>query len=167
MITRKVVSKRSIQKTLLHSWVLQVVRKIISMAIPKNKYPIVFFDGVCNLCNSSVQFIIRYDEKGLIRFAPLQSDLGSQVLSDLSTLKKGKESIFFLENGQLYDRSTAALRVARYLRFPVSLLFLLIVFPAFIRNAVYDYIARNRYKWFGKKDSCMIPTPELKNRFLA
>lgn len=128
---------------------------------------IILFDGVCNLCNGSVQFVIKRDPNGKFRFASLQSDFGQQVLAR-EGLPAGKlTSFILLEDGKMYQRSTAALRVARQLPGAWALLYAFIVVPPFIRNAVYDFIAANRYRWFGKQESCMIPTPELRARFIG
>ena len=128
--------------------------------------PVIFFDGVCNLCNSSVQFVIKRDPKANFRFASLQSDLAKQLLPKGLSEDDNLQSIVMLSGDTVYTKSTAALRVAKKLSglWPVLYLFMLI--PKFLRDAVYDFIARNRYKWFGKKDECMIPTPEMKERFL-
>ena len=130
------------------------------------KHPILLFDGVCNLCNGAVQFIIERDEDGLFRFASLQSDAAKQLLEKYPEASEDISTIVLLEKGRLYTRSDAALRAARYLSGAWPALYGFIIIPRPIRNAVYDWIARNRYRWFGKKDQCMIPTPELKGRFL-
>ncbi|WP_100611439.1 thiol-disulfide oxidoreductase DCC family protein [Confluentibacter lentus] len=134
--------------------------------LPKNK-KLILFDGVCNLCNSSVQFIIKHDKKNIFLFAALQSDVGKEIVKDFHIDTNKTDSILFYtpEKGINY-KSTAALKIARHLEFPINLTSIFIIIPAFIRNWVYDYIARNRYKWYGKKEHCMIPTPELKNKFL-
>jgi len=127
---------------------------------------IILFDGVCNLCNSSVNFVIRYDKANHFRFAPLQSvaahKLEQQYQLDLSAMS----SFVLIENDQVYYRSTAALRVLRRLPLPWKLGYAFIIIPAFLRNSIYNWIARNRYRWFGKRDVCMIPTPELLAKFL-
>jgi predicted DCC family thiol-disulfide oxidoreductase YuxK len=127
--------------------------------------PIIFFDGVCNLCNGSVQFVIRRDKEGKFRFASLQSDAGQEMLKNASLPENVFNSFLLYQDGRLYTRSTAALKVLSQLKGWKWSGALQLV-PPFIRNAVYNLIARNRYKWFGKKDECMIPTPELKSRFL-
>ncbi|NND31135.1 MAG: DUF393 domain-containing protein [Saprospiraceae bacterium] len=124
---------------------------------------ILFFDGVCNLCNSAIQFIIRHERDDKLYFAPLQSPLGKKVLHDLS---ENVDSLVLVENGSIYLRSNAALRVARHLRSPYRWLYYLVTLPRFIRDWAYDLIARNRYSFFGKRSSCMVPTPSLKARFL-
>lgn len=127
---------------------------------------LVLFDGVCNLCESSVQFIIRHDPKARFRFASLQSDYAQQLLKERGLQTKKFDSIVLVQNNQLFQRSDAALRIARGLSKGWSLLYVFIVVPRFVRDAVYNMIAANRYHWFGKKDACMIPTPELKSRFI-
>ena len=127
--------------------------------------PIIFFDGVCNLCNSSVQFVIKRDKEGKFRFASLQSGAGQEMLLQNQLSQNDFNSFLLYEDGKLFTRSTAALRVLSQLKgWKWAGVFQWV--PPFIRNAVYNLVARNRYKWFGKKDECMIPTPELKNRFL-
>ena len=118
-------------------------------------YDVILFDGVCNLCNSSVQFVIRRDRRARFKFAPLQSQ--GEAAGD---------SIVLVDNGRRYTRSTAALRIARHLDFPWNLAYALIVVPRPLRDAAYDFIARRRYRWFGRRDVCMTPTPELRSRFL-
>jgi predicted DCC family thiol-disulfide oxidoreductase YuxK len=134
--------------------------------IPKNK-ELILFDGVCNLCNNSVQFVIKKDTKNTFLFAPLQSEIGQAIIKkyDIDT-NKTDSILLYSETRGLKTKSTAALLVAKQLGFPTSLLSFFLIFPAFLRNWVYDFIAENRYKWYGKKDNCMIPTPELKSKFL-
>ena len=129
-------------------------------------YPVILFDGVCNLCNSSVQFIITRDPKAQFRFASLQSKYGQQQMIQFNLPTSELNSVLLIKDGKLYQKSSAALLIARMLTGAWPLMFVFIIVPPFIRNAVYDFIARNRYKWFGKKDECMIPTPELKSRFI-
>ncbi|GAB5399489.1 MAG: DUF393 domain-containing protein [Aureisphaera sp.] len=131
-----------------------------------NSHIIILFDGVCNLCNSSVTFVIKRDKKNRFKFAALQSEEGKKLIATHGIDTHKVDSIILIENGKAYTKSTAALRVAKYLggAYPLAMVFLII--PAFIRNVVYDWVARNRYKWYGKKESCMIPTPELRSKFL-
>ncbi|MGE3801853.1 MAG: thiol-disulfide oxidoreductase DCC family protein [Candidatus Kapaibacterium sp.] len=129
--------------------------------------PLVLFDGVCNFCEGSVRFIINRDPKGLFRFASLQSEFGQGVLRRQGRDPEEMSSVVLVQDGVLYTKSAAALRIARGLRFPWPVLFGFIILPPFLRDFVYDYIARNRYKWFGKKEECMIPTPEIRERFLG
>ncbi|MEP0265142.1 thiol-disulfide oxidoreductase DCC family protein [Dokdonia sp.] len=135
------------------------------MELPKDK-KIILFDGVCNLCNTSIIFVIKHDPKDLFRFAPLQSDLGKALISKHDIDSTKVDSIILVDQEKAYTKSSAALRIARHLSGGYSFLAIFLIFPAFLRNVVYDYIARNRYKWYGKKESCMIPTPELKAKFL-
>lgn len=127
---------------------------------------IILFDGVCNLCNGAVQFVIKRDDKRQFLFASLQSEEGRNILKENNFFTDGVYSFILVENGRIFDRSTAALRVAKRLRIPWKWLYIFIAVPKFIRDAVYDFIAKNRYRWFGKKDECMVPTTELKERFL-
>ncbi len=127
---------------------------------------IILFDGVCNLCNSSVQFVIKHDKNNLFKFASLQSTAGQSLLKQFQLPQQDFNSFILIENEKVFLKSTAALRVAKQLKGPVKLLYGFIIVPPVVRNAVYNIIAKNRYKWFGKKESCMIPTPELKERFL-
>ena len=127
---------------------------------------IILFDGVCNLCNGAVQFVIKRDDKRQFLFASLQSEEGRNILKENNFFTDGVYSFIRVENGRVFDRSTAALRVAKRLRIPWKWLYIFIAVPKFIRDAVYDFIAKNRYRWFGKKDECMVPTTELKERFL-
>jgi predicted DCC family thiol-disulfide oxidoreductase YuxK len=128
-------------------------------------HPVILFDGVCNLCNGAVQFVIKRDQRKQFRFAALQSNAGKQ-LTEHFALPAQLNTFVLLENGKVYTRSTAALRVARKLKGLWPLLYAGIIIPTFIRDAVYEFVSKNRYKWFGKKESCMIPSPELKQLFL-
>ena len=128
--------------------------------------PIVLFDGVCNLCNSAVQFIIRHDKKKTFLFASLQSEMGQQLLAQYNFPLDELNSFILVENNKAYTRSSGALRVIKKLKGLWPLLYGFIIVPKFIRDGVYNWVGRNRYKWFGKQDACMIPTPELKARFL-
>ncbi|APY12578.1 thiol-disulfide oxidoreductase [Seonamhaeicola sp. S2-3] len=138
----------------------------MTFKIPKNK-KLILFDGVCNLCNSAVQYVIKHDKNNLFLFAPLQSNIGQSIIEshNIDINKIDSILLYTPEQGISY-KSTAALKIAHYLGFPRNLMGIFFIIPAFIRNWVYDYIAKNRYKWYGKKDACMIPTPELKSKFL-
>jgi predicted DCC family thiol-disulfide oxidoreductase YuxK len=127
--------------------------------------PLILFDGVCNLCNGSVQFIINRDKEAKFRFASLQSDAGKKILQQFQLPTDTFNSFILYQDGKIYTRSTAALRVFSQLK-NWKWVGAFQYVPKFIRDGVYNLIARNRYKWFGKKDECMIPTPELKSRFL-
>ena len=135
--------------------------------IAKDKQ-LILFDGVCNLCNSSVLYVIKRDKKGIFLFAPLQSKIGKELIS-LFNIDLNKIDSILLYNPKsntLKYKSSAAIHIAKHLGFPQNLLAIFFIIPTLIRNWVYNYIAKNRYKWYGKKDACMIPTPELKAKFL-
>ena len=127
---------------------------------------IVFFDGVCVLCNASVDFLIRKDKKGILKYASLQSDLARKALSEDIFLKAGLDTVIFLSDGKITDQSTAILKILGHLPFPWSLAVIFLPVPKFIRNFVYRIIARNRYKWFGKRETCRMPDETTKDRIL-
>lgn len=136
------------------------------LKLPSNK-KIILFDGVCNLCNSAVQFVIQYDKKDVFRFVALQSELGQEILMHIGINPMNIDSIILYEPGiAYYYKSSAAIEIARSLGGYLHFGTVFRIIPTEIRNQLYDYIAKNRYKWFGKKESCMIPTPELKAKFL-
>ena len=133
------------------------------------QYPapfIILFDGVCNLCTTSVQQVIKHVPKEKFKFAALQSKFGQQFLAQHQLPTQAFNTFLLIEQNQLYTRSTAALRVARHLSGLWPLLYIFILVPPFIRNAVYNFIAKNRHKWFGQKNQCWMPTPKLQERFL-
>ncbi|WP_405201925.1 thiol-disulfide oxidoreductase DCC family protein [Dokdonia sp. LLG6352-1] len=127
---------------------------------------IILFDGVCNLCNGAITFIIQRDKKDLFRYAPLQSEIGKELAAKHHIDLDKVDSIILVTEDKAYAKSTAALRIAKHLSAGWPLLAVFLILPKFLRDAVYDFIARNRYRWFGKKEACMIPTPELKSKFL-
>ena len=131
-----------------------------------NSQAIILFDGVCNLCNYSVQFIIKHDPKAYFRFASLQSESGARLLDKHNLASNPFQSVILISNDRVYNRSSAALNIAKKLNGAWPLLYIFIITPPFVRNAIYDWIANNRYKWFGKRNECMIPTPDLKSRFI-
>ena len=132
-----------------------------------NKHQIVLFDGVCNLCSGGVQFIIKRDKKDLFRFASLQSELGKKLLSERKIDPNITDSMVLIQPGKAYYlRSDAALEIGKQFTGPWKLLSVFQWVPSSIRNIVYDFVAHNRYRWFGKKESCMIPSPELREKFL-
>ena len=134
--------------------------------LPPNK-KIILFDGVCNLCNSAVQFVIKHDKKDVFRFVALQSELGKEILAHIGIDTKNIDSIVLYEPGvAYYYKSSAAIQIARNLGGFWHFGTVFRIIPTGISNQLYDYIAKNRYKWYGKKESCMIPTPELKIKFL-
>jgi predicted DCC family thiol-disulfide oxidoreductase YuxK len=127
--------------------------------------PVVLFDGVCNLCNSFVRLVVRHDEAGVFRFAPLQSDIGQELLERHGLETAEFDSVVLVEAGECYTKSTAALRVCRRLDFPLSLLGPFLALPKVVRDPVYDLIATHRYRLFGKSDECQLPDPEVRERF--
>jgi predicted DCC family thiol-disulfide oxidoreductase YuxK len=140
---------------------------------------LVLFDGKCNLCNGAVQFIIDHERAPNLKFAPLQSDLASERLTETMRAEATKtlvlgatgsgdpDTIVMIEDGKAYTCSTAALRIAAHMTAPWRWAFVFYVIPSFLRDVVYRWIARNRYRWFGKTESCRVPTPELRARFVA
>lgn len=134
--------------------------------LPKDK-KIILFDGVCNLCDSTVQFIIKHDKKDVFRFVALQSDLGQEVIKYLGIDISKTDSIILYEPGHAYYyKAEAAINIAKGLGGIYSLMGAFSILPKSLSNTVYDYVAKNRYKWYGKKSECMIPTPEMKAKFL-
>jgi predicted DCC family thiol-disulfide oxidoreductase YuxK len=131
-----------------------------------NHHPILLFDGVCNLCDASVQQVIKADKKGIFRFASLQSEAAEALLKGSQLNPKELKSVILYHNGKFHTTSNAVLETTRLLGGAWSLMYVFKIVPRFIRDAVYGWVARNRYKWFGKKEECMIPTPDLKERFL-
>jgi len=132
----------------------------------KQEKALILFDGVCNLCESSVQFILLRDEQAYFQFASLQSDSANKILTQHGLKTSNFDSIVLIENGKIYQRSDAALRIAKQLSGAWKLFYAFIIVPRFIRDAVYNIVAKNRYRWFGKKNECMLPKPEWKHRFL-
>jgi len=129
--------------------------------------PVILFDGVCNFCNSAVNFVIRHDKKAQVQFAPLQSDKGRLFLRQYGLPAAEMKSFVFIEDGKSYTQSTAALRVCRYLNGLWPLCYGFIIVPKFLRDGIYNWIAKNRYKWFGVREQCMMPTPEVRTRFIS
>ena len=137
-----------------------------SAATSSSPNPVVLFDGVCNLCDRSVQFILDRDPAGVFRFASLQSDTGRALLIDHQLDPDALASIVVVDGDRAYTRSDAALRIARDLRFPWNTLGALRIVPRFIRDRVYDVVAANRYRWFGTREACRLPTPDVAARFI-
>ncbi len=131
--------------------------------------PVVLFDGVCNLCSHSVRFIIERDPHARFRFAALQSDVARKLLAERGhpPPPDPPTGVMLVEGDRVFERSDAALRVARWLRFPWKLAGIFWLVPWFVRDAVYDFIARHRYGWFGRTESCMMPTPAIRARFIG
>ncbi len=128
--------------------------------------PVILFDGVCNYCNSMVNFVIKQDKQKLIKFSALQSNSGQDLLNKLD-VPRDIDSFVFIENGKAYLQSTAALKVLQHLSWYWQWTQALWIIPKFIRDGVYNFIAKRRYKWFGKKESCMVPSQEVRSRFLS
>ncbi len=132
-----------------------------------NENPVILFDGVCNFCNGAVNFTIKRNKDKTIKFAPLQSEAGRELVKQYGLPENDMRSFLFIENEKIYNRSTAALRVCRHLKGLWPLCYGFIIVPPFIRNGVYDFIAKNRYKWFGQKEECMVPSADVRARFLS
>ncbi len=128
------------------------------------KQAIILFDGVCNFCNGTVNFIIKRDKKKRFRFAPLQSEIGQKFVREYALNEV--DSVVLIKNGAAHTHSTAALKIARKLDGYWSWLYFLIIVPKSLRDFFYKLFARNRYRLFGKKDVCMMPSPEMRTRFL-
>ncbi len=132
----------------------------------KDKKTIILFDGVCNLCNGTVQFLLKRDKKEKFLFASLQSDAAKNILLQYNVKKISLDSILLLEDGQVYQKSSAVIKICKYLNWPWTALTVAKYLPLSFRDNAYDLIANHRYKCFGKKDSCMMMIPEYKNRFI-
>ena len=130
------------------------------------KHSIILFDGVCNLCNWSVQFLIKHDPEKKFLFASLQSDKAKKLLADYSIDTDELNSFILVENERIFTKSTGALRVLKQLKWWSVLFYCFILVPKFIRDGIYNFIAKKRYRWFGRKDECMVPSPEISSRFL-
>ena len=132
----------------------------------QSTHRIILFDGVCNLCNGAVNFVIQRDTSNIFKFAPLQENAGTVLLKKYAISFQKLDSIVLIENDKVYVKSSSALRIARKMSGLWPLLYVCVVIPRFIRDGVYDFIAKNRYKWFGRKEQCMIPTPDFREKFL-
>lgn len=130
------------------------------------QFSIILFDGVCNFCNNSINFVMDRDTNGAFKFASLQSDVGQELLMQKGLKTSDFDSIVLLKNGTVYQKSDAALEITRELNGLWSWLYIFKIVPRFIRDFIYNIIARNRYRWFGKTEACRLPTPELRARFL-
>ena len=127
---------------------------------------LILFDGECILCNSTVKFIIRNDKKRIFKFAALQSAVAKGIISKTSDVSNYPDSVILVESGKVYYKSEAILKILNLLGGVYKVFVIFKIFPHFISDKFYDVIARNRYQWFGKRDSCMVPTPEIRERFL-
>lgn len=130
------------------------------------KFPIILFDGVCNLCNASVQWVLRRDRAGQFRFAALQSETGQRLLAAQGLEQVSFDTVVLVHGDHIFTRSDAALEVARRLGSPWSWLVILRWIPRRLRDAVYNWVARHRYRWFGRQEACLLPRPEWKERFV-
>ena len=128
--------------------------------------PVMLFDGVCNFCDNTVNFIIDRDPQKKIRFAALQSQSGQKLLQQFELDTENFDSVILVYQGRYYKKTSAILRVVKWMKFPWWLLRVFIIVPPFLRNFFYDIVARNRYKWFGKLEYCRVPTADMKERFL-
>ncbi|MBM6616831.1 thiol-disulfide oxidoreductase DCC family protein [Bacillus suaedaesalsae] len=129
-------------------------------------HPLVLFDGVCNLCNGAVQFLIKHDKKEKLTFASLQSESGQKVLSEFGFPTDQLNSFIYVSNQRAYEKSDAALAICRELGGIFTLCTVFYIIPRKLRDKLYSWVSRNRYKWFGKQEQCVLPTPELRKRFL-
>ena len=127
---------------------------------------IILFDGVCNFCNGSVNFIIKRDTGNYFKFAPLQSEIGQKLLNKYNIDRAQTDSVVLIENGAAYTRTNAVLKIVRKLRGAWRLFYGFIIVPSFVRDYFYKQFAKYRYKMFGKTEACMLPTPEIRARFL-
>ncbi len=128
--------------------------------------PVVLFDGVCNLCSAAVQWILQRDATGVFHFASLQSDFGQKIQEKYGMDAAKIDSVLLVADGKIYSKSDAALQIARRLGGFWKIGYGFIIFPKFLRDLVYDFVARNRYRWFGKKEECWLPNPKFKDKFL-
>lgn len=134
--------------------------------LPKDK-KIILFDGVCNLCDAAVQFVIEHDKQDVFRFVSLQSELGAKIMKYLGIDVSKMDSIVLYDPGKAYYyKSEAAFKILKETKSIYKLLLVFSILPASFSNYIYDYVAKNRYRWFGKKDSCMIPSAEIMAKFL-
>lgn len=135
------------------------------MQLPKNR-PVILYDGICNLCNSSVRFILKHDSREKFLFSSLQSDASEKLLLHLNYKIRQFNTILLVENGEIHEKSDAVLKIASGLRFPWNLAASFRILPKKLRDSMYDFVARNRYRWFGKKDRCVYSMNTYENRFI-
>lgn len=136
------------------------------MELPENK-KIILFDGICNLCDATVQFIIKRDKNDVFRFVAQQSEAGAEILNFIGVDNNKTDSIILYEPGiAYYTKAEAAIKIAGQLGYPYTMLNIFLHIPKSLSNIIYHYVAKNRYKWYGKKEACMLPTPETKAKFL-
>ena len=145
----------------------QAVLKAYGYICIVSDHPVILFDGVCNFCNATINFIIRHDKKRIFRYAALQSEAGQALLKQYHLSSTNFDSFVLIDNGKAYKKTTAALHLYPKMGGLWKLVKLLWIFPPFLRDAGYDIIASNRYRWWGKKDSCMVPSAEVRSLFLS
>ena len=129
-------------------------------------HPLVLFDGVCNFCNYWVNFAIKRDKKARLRFTPIQGETAKKILPEFNIHPDSLSSVILIDNGKAYTQSSASIRICKYLDGGWKLFYALMIFPKFLRDFVYNIIAGNRYKWYGKKEECMVPHDDIRKRFL-
>ncbi len=134
--------------------------------LPPSDRPVILFDGICNLCNSSVRFVLERDKEEQFLFSSLQSDASKKLLLHLNYKIRQMNSILLVENGQIHEKSEAVLKISARLRFPWNLLQVFRIVPVALRDRIYDFVAKNRYRWFGKKDKCVFRINTYENRFI-
>lgn len=142
------------------------IQREIHKGLVKQEHPILLFDGVCNFCDHSVQFVIKHNKSETIYFSALQSSFGKEQIKKAGLPTDELKSLIFIENEQIHTRSTGALKLAKHLDGIWKLAYVFIIIPRPIRDFFYNVIAKNRYKWFGEKDACMIPSKEIRERFI-
>ena len=162
------VFKRYFNKTIIEArWRFRMSCYLNVMKISTKKEYIVVFDGVCNLCNSTVKWIIKRDRNDVFRFVSAQQAVEFGILREGVINISEPDSVIILDGDKIYNKSDAAIFIAVKLGFPYNLASVFRIVPAMLRNVAYNYVARNRYKWFGKKNECMIPTPQLQSKFIT
>jgi predicted DCC family thiol-disulfide oxidoreductase YuxK len=151
---------------MFQAWEDNVMSNTDDQEIKIPQHPVLLFDGVCNMCNALVIFVIKRDKEAKFKFASLQSEIGQNLLKEHHLPSDHYDSFYYIHNGKLFSKSTAGLKVLKGLGGPWKFLYPFIIVPKRVRDSIYTFIAKNRYKWFGKKDQCMLPTPEMQKRFL-
>jgi len=141
------------------------IKKNVALSEKKDEN-IILFDGICNLCNGAINYVIQKDKQNIFKFATLQSEIGKNLLKKFDIDSDKVDSIVLIQEGKSYIKSDAALQIAKHLKGGIRFLYPFRILPKRFRDLIYDTVAKNRYKWFGKKESCMIPTPELQRKFL-
>jgi predicted DCC family thiol-disulfide oxidoreductase YuxK len=138
----------------------------MTFPVEAKNHDIILFDGVCNLCNATVNFIIRHDRKDIFRFAPLQSSISHELLTQYKIKGKDMETIILIKKERIFTRSTAVIKIAGRLQGGWKLFYGMIIIPKFLRDGIYQWISKHRYHWFGRKESCMVPSPTILYKFI-